>query len=78
MARGIRPGPLPSACYQLMGIENCTAASDGEYVEIALRIASDPAEREATREKILAANHLIFEDDRAIVEWEAFFDKAKK
>jgi len=56
-----------------MGIENCTAASDGEYVEIALRIASDPAEREATREKILAANHLIFEDDRAIAEWEAFF-----
>lgn len=68
-------GRFTSACYRLMGIENCTATTHDEYVEIALRIANDTAEREAIKEKILAANHLIFEDDRAAAEWEAFFEK---
>lgn len=71
-------GRFTSACYRLMEIDNCTAATHDEYVEIALRIANDPAEREAAKKKILAANHLIFEDDRAAAEWETFFEKAIK
>ncbi|MBT3351125.1 MAG: tetratricopeptide repeat protein [Nitrospinaceae bacterium] len=71
-------GRFTSACYRLMGIENCTARAYAEYVEIALRLANSPAERDATKEKILAANHLIFENDSAALEWEAFFEKTIK
>ena len=45
-----------------MGVVDCTASSLDEYTEIALRFGKDAAAREATRAKILAANHLIYEE----------------
>jgi protein O-GlcNAc transferase len=48
--------------YKRMGIMDCVAGSIDEYIHIAGRLATDSAYRNGIKERILAANHLIFED----------------
>jgi protein O-GlcNAc transferase len=59
--------------YKRMGIMDCVAGSIDEYVHIAGRISTDSTYRNGIKEKILAANHLIFEDMGMVREVEAFF-----
>ncbi|MBI5612440.1 MAG: tetratricopeptide repeat protein [Gammaproteobacteria bacterium] len=61
------------AMYRKMAIEECVARDPGEYARIAVRLGTDPAFRQATRAKILARNHVLFEDMAAIREFERFF-----
>jgi predicted O-linked N-acetylglucosamine transferase (SPINDLY family) len=48
--------------YRAMEIDDCVAASPEHYVEIALRLANDPAWRAEVRRKILERNHVLFEN----------------
>lgn len=67
------------AMYRKMAIEECIAPNPEEYVRIAVRLGTDPAFRQATREKILARNRLLYEDMAAVREFERFFlDAAAK
>ena len=61
------------ACYRKMGITDCVASSLEEYVEISCRLGTDPAYRMSVKEKILAANHVLFEDMEVVREHERFF-----
>jgi predicted O-linked N-acetylglucosamine transferase (SPINDLY family) len=69
-------GRFTSACFRRMGVLDCVAASLEKYVEIALRLGTDPGERKRVGEKIRAASHLVFEDMDAVRDWEAFLEKA--
>jgi len=62
--------------YRKMGILDCIAAGPGDYVDIAVRIAADPAHAQALRRRILARNHVLFEDPRVVEEFERFFTGA--
>lgn len=62
--------------YQKMGIHDCIAGNPGEYVRIAVRVATDPAYRRALQDRILTANAALYEDDRAVQEFERFFTEA--
>jgi predicted O-linked N-acetylglucosamine transferase (SPINDLY family) len=76
-----RPGPflrgrITFACYQQMGILDTIAATDDEYVAIALRLGQDKAWREHVRGEILAHKHLLYEDAGVVRELERFFEDA--
>ena len=69
-------GRYTAASYRAMGVEGCTAVSADEYVEMALRYGTDPAEREAKSREILQAAPVLFEDQRAVTELADFFVQA--
>jgi protein O-GlcNAc transferase len=69
-------GRHTQAMYLKMGILDCIAFDAAHYVDIAVRIATDPAHARALRRRILARNHVLFEDARVVSEFEGFFLRA--
>jgi len=69
----LQRGRHTQAMYRIMGIHDCIATSPRQYVDIALRIAIDLQIRDSLRQRILARNHLLFEDGRVVAEFERFF-----
>jgi len=71
LAMGVPIVTLPSAymrgrqtysLYKRMGVMDCIANTPQEYVDKAVRLATDVSYREEIRRKIRANSHLIFED----------------
>ena len=60
------------ALYRTMGVDDCVAADTGDYVERAVRLGTDPEWNRQVRQRILAANHLIYENDAGVRELEQF------
>ncbi len=69
-------GRITYALYKQMDVPDCVAQSPGEYVDIATRLAQDADYRQAIREKILAANSVLYENKEGIRELEQFFHQA--
>jgi predicted O-linked N-acetylglucosamine transferase (SPINDLY family) len=69
-------GRHTQAMYRKMGIFDCIAEDSRHYGDIAVRIATDPAHARTLRERILACNHVLFQDRRVIDEFERFFVEA--
>ena len=61
------------ACYRKMGVWDCVANTPQEYVQIAVRLGTEPVWRENVKAKILAANHVLFGDIETVRELEQFF-----
>jgi len=64
------------AMYRSMGIDELVARTPEEYVDVALRAATDAAWRAGLRQRILAANAVLFENDSVVREFERFFEEA--
>ncbi len=62
--------------YRKMGVLDCVAGSAEEYVELALRLGTDPEWRQSVGEKVLAASGALFEDIEAVRQHEEFFERA--
>ena len=60
-------------CYQLMGIDDCIAATTDEYIEIALSLGNDDDRRRSLESRITAASSRVFENDEAVSEYERIF-----
>jgi predicted O-linked N-acetylglucosamine transferase (SPINDLY family) len=56
-----------------MGIADCIAGDDRDYVRIALRLGMDPTWRDQVHSRILARKHMLYEDAEAVRELERFF-----
>jgi protein O-GlcNAc transferase len=69
----LQRGRHTQAMYRVMGIHDCIATNPRQYVDIAQRIASHPEIRDNLRQRLLARNHLLFEDGRVVAEFERFF-----
>lgn len=69
-------GRFTQACYQKMDVMDCVASSLTEYGELALCLGNNRDERDAVKQKILAANYLVFGNEEAVCDWEAFFETA--
>lgn len=77
------PGQFPGgrtvyACYRKLGMMDCVAASKAGYVKLAVRLGTDPAFRERVKAKILANNHVLYENLDGVREYERFFLRAVK
>jgi protein O-GlcNAc transferase len=68
-------GRMVYGLYQKMQIHDCIAHSAEEYVEIAVRLGTDPDYRESVKAKIQTANHLLYEDTAAVEEFGALLSK---
>jgi tetratricopeptide (TPR) repeat protein len=69
-------GRLTLGRYKKMGVFDCVASSPQEYVELALRLGTDPEYNRAIRHKILQANHALYNDTAAVTEFTRFFKQA--
>lgn len=70
---GLQRGRVTQAMYRAMGIEGCIAADADQYAELAVGIGANADRRRALHALIRERNHLLFEDRRAISEFERFF-----
>jgi predicted O-linked N-acetylglucosamine transferase (SPINDLY family) len=59
-----------------MGMMDCVAGSEEEYVALAVRLGTDRGYLEAMREKILAANAALYRNETAVREFEQFVSSA--
>jgi predicted O-linked N-acetylglucosamine transferase (SPINDLY family) len=59
-----------------MGLEDLAARSPEGYVAMAVRLAGDRDYREAVCRQITERSDVLFEDEGAVREHEAFFERA--
>jgi predicted O-linked N-acetylglucosamine transferase (SPINDLY family) len=62
--------------YRKMGFTSCVANDPGDYVDIAVRIATDSVARDEAREQILRRSRQLFEDPVVVRGFEQFFETA--
>ena len=71
-------GRFTYACYRKMDVMDCVASSPEEYVDIALELGKNQNYRNSIKEKILSANHVLYENLGAVRELEEFFIEITK
>ncbi len=69
-------GRFAAAAYLAMGYTECVAATPAGYVELALRLADDPASRMRARRAIEATRDVLFDNAASARELEEFFAAA--
>lgn len=66
-------GRVTYGCYKQMGVLDCVVSTVEEYVALAVRMGTDAAYRRGMKERILAANGVLYENIDAVREMERFF-----
>lgn len=69
----LQRGRHTQAMYRKMGILECIARDDQDYVDIAVRLGTDRAYAGEIRRRILACNGVLFENPRVVREFERLF-----
>jgi predicted O-linked N-acetylglucosamine transferase (SPINDLY family) len=69
-------GRVTSGCYRKMGYETCIARNADEYVDLAVRLGTEPAFNALVRSQIDSRSGILFEDMAAVRELEEFFRMA--
>ena len=69
----LQRGRHTAGMYRKMGLMQCVAQDAEDYVRIALSIATDRERRRQISNEILQRNYVLFEDMRAVREFERFF-----
>jgi len=69
-------GRITLALYKQMRVLDCVAQSPEDYVKKALQLGMDPDYRQAMRQRILAANSVLFENPKGLRELEQFLLQA--
>lgn len=69
----LQRGRFTQAMYRTMHIDDGVASSVQEYARFAVEIATDSDRRRRLRERISERSHRLFEDRRAVEEFERFF-----
>jgi protein O-GlcNAc transferase len=69
-------GRVTTGCYRKMEYETCIVRDSEEYVDLAVRLGTDPALNALVRSQIASRSHVLFEDLAAIRELEEFFRMA--
>ena len=68
-------GRLTLAMYEKMGIMDLVAKDAKDYVNLALHYAHNKLQRSKIVSRILASSYRLFEDPKAIVEWDRFLSQ---
>ncbi len=72
---GFRRGRFTLGCYRKMGLTECVAADEEDYVEKAVRLGTDPDYRLTVIEQIRRNSPLLFEDQQVIQEYERILQR---
>jgi len=67
-----------AAILQMMGVTETIADTIDDYVAIAARLANDPEERQALRERMKASAHKVYRDRACITALEDFLERAAR
>jgi len=62
--------------YRHMNMLDCIASDPAQYIDLCVKLATDAGFRSAIKEKILARNHVLYEDMTVVREFERFFVQA--
>ena len=62
--------------YRHMDMFDCVAGDPAHYIKLSVELGTNKALRDAVKEKILARNHLLYEDINVVREFERFFVEA--
>ncbi|HUN24814.1 MAG TPA: hypothetical protein VMU67_00800 [Steroidobacteraceae bacterium] len=73
MPAALQRGRFTQAMYQAMEIDDCVASDADRYAALAVDIAGNRERRHALGELIRQRSHRLFEDRRALDEFERFF-----
>jgi len=68
-------GRFTSGFYRRMEIDDCVAESHEDYVDIAVKVATDADFREAIRDRIRERSPVLFEDASSVPEYEELFTR---
>ncbi|HEB86819.1 MAG TPA: hypothetical protein ENI68_07385 [Gammaproteobacteria bacterium] len=68
-------GRFTSGMYMKMGVTDLIAHSNDEYIQLALRVASDDTYREALEQRIREQSGQLFEDKESVREWEDILER---
>ena len=71
-------GRITYAQYRMMGVDDCIVQYPGEYIQKAIKLGNGSAYRESVRQKILAANSVLYRNEDAVRGLEAFFKSVVK
>jgi len=71
-------GRLASGILRRMGLQEMIAASEEDYVSLAVKLIRDGEYRERTRKRIEADRHVLFEDIAPIRALESFLAEVAK
>ncbi|MFN8576399.1 MAG: tetratricopeptide repeat protein [Candidatus Sericytochromatia bacterium] len=63
------------ALYKTMGISDCIASNEDEFIDLAIKTANNTNFRESISKKILENQHLIFNDSKVTHEFEKIISK---
>lgn len=69
-------GRLTYAFYQQIEVLDCVATGSADYVNIAVRLGTDPAWRDEVRRRIIAGKDRLYDDLAAVRELEVFLHRA--
>jgi predicted O-linked N-acetylglucosamine transferase (SPINDLY family) len=69
-------GRHTQAMYRKMAITDCVADDEENYIDIAVRIGTEPDYARDLRARIRERNEVLFEDPRVVREFERFFHEA--
>jgi predicted O-linked N-acetylglucosamine transferase (SPINDLY family) len=72
----LQRGRHTQAMYRRMELTDCVAQSAQDYIDIAVRIGTDPDYRQSLRRTILERNAVLFENRQVVTEFERFFETA--
>jgi protein O-GlcNAc transferase len=72
----LQRGRHTQAMYRQMELTDCIARDGADYVDIAVRLGTQPDSREALRRAILERNGVLYENHRVVREFERFFETA--
>ena len=70
-------GRHSAAILQMMGVTETIAADVEDYVAIAARLANNPGERQALRERMQANVHKVYRDRACVTALEDFLERAR-
>ncbi len=76
MPTALARGRFCSALYKHIGVTDCITETPDDYVDLAVRLATEPSFRKKIVKKILKNKDRLFENEKAISAWERFFLEA--
>ncbi len=71
----LQRGRHTQAMYRKMGLTECIAQDAQDYIDQAVRLASDAGHRARIRSEIMRRNSALFEDIQVVREFERFFQE---
>ncbi|MCA9040940.1 MAG: hypothetical protein KDA65_11380, partial [Planctomycetaceae bacterium] len=68
-------GRFTQGLYRKIGVTDCIVETYQEYIDLCVELAVNMEKRESIQSKILMANDVLFEEQAAVQEFEAFFER---